>query len=106
MTAWMRVEGRLRPVYPIKNHTSPRLRIRFDLSGPELVVYGPDNSSFLTFRELGERRLAAEQQAAESSARAEQSRREAEANRERADRFAARLRELGIDPESLTRPGT
>ncbi len=31
---------------------SPRLGIRFDLSGPEMVVYGLDNRRFLTFEEL------------------------------------------------------
>jgi Uma2 family endonuclease len=31
---------------------SPRLGIRFDLSGTEMVVYGPDNRRFLTFEEL------------------------------------------------------
>jgi Uma2 family endonuclease len=55
-------------VRQVDSYVSPRLRIRFDLSGPELVVYGPDGGRFLTFEELqAERererheRLAAEQ---------------------------------------------
>jgi Uma2 family endonuclease len=31
---------------------SPRLKIRFDLSGPEMVVYDPDGQRFLSFEEL------------------------------------------------------
>src|SRR5207244_6946465 len=42
---------------------SPRLGIRFDLSGPEMVVYYPDGRRFLTFEELEDARALAEQQA-------------------------------------------
>jgi Uma2 family endonuclease len=146
LTAWMRMDGRLRAVFPLRNHTSPRLRIRFDLSGEEMVVYGPDEKPFLTFLELGSEKELAEREAAESAARAvqfqreaaesagraEQSRREAAesaaraeqsqreaaefaareaqaqreaaSSRERAERLAARLREMGVDPDSLTPP--
>jgi hypothetical protein len=129
LTVYLRVNGRLRTVFPLRNYTSPRLRIRFDLSGDELVVYGPDGQRFLTFLELGKRRAEAERENAELQARAEQARREAaeaaaeiervrreaaaeserlrrdgEADRQRGDRLAARLRELGVDPDSLTPP--
>jgi Uma2 family endonuclease len=36
----------------VNGFVSPRLKIRFDLSGPELMVYGPDGERFLTFEEL------------------------------------------------------
>src|SRR4051794_38686923 len=39
-------------VYAMNGFTSPRLGIRFDLSGPELVVRYPDGRPFLTFEEL------------------------------------------------------
>jgi Uma2 family endonuclease len=35
-----------------RRFTSPRLGIRFDLSGEELAVIGPDDKRFLTFEEL------------------------------------------------------
>ncbi len=38
--------------WKVNGFVSPRLGIRFDLSGPELVVYGPDGKRFLTFEEL------------------------------------------------------
>jgi hypothetical protein len=65
-------------VRQVEGHVSPRLGIRFDLSGPKLVVYGPDGSPFLTFEEVqAERererqgRLAAEQRAHQAEQRAE-----------------------------------
>ena len=47
---------------PMDGFVSPRLGIRFDLSGPELVVRYPDGQPFLTFEELATERdlLAAE----------------------------------------------
>src|SRR5206468_459291 len=39
-------------VRPINGFVSPRLGIRFDLAGPELVVRYPDGRPFLTFEEL------------------------------------------------------
>jgi Uma2 family endonuclease len=139
LTAWMRMDGRLRPVYPIGNHISPRLQIRFDLSGNELVIYGPDGRRFKTFVEIGELLKASEREAAEARrvaadalAREERSRREAEEARaqeersrreaeearaqeelsnraaesaqRRTEQLAARLRELGVDPDSLPPP--
>lgn len=40
----------------INGFVSPRLGIRFDLSGPELVVRYPDGRPFLTFEELAAER--------------------------------------------------
>src|SRR5208337_4311948 len=60
----------LRRVRPIKDFVSPRLSIRFDLTGPELVVYGPDGRRFLTFEELEAARLQAEQRADQAQQRA------------------------------------
>jgi Uma2 family endonuclease len=39
-------------VRPMNGFVSPRLGIRFDLSGPELVVRRPDGRPFLTFEQL------------------------------------------------------
>jgi Putative restriction endonuclease len=48
---------------PMNGFVSPRLGIRFDLSGPELVVRYPDGRPFLTFEELEVQRSQAEQRA-------------------------------------------
>ena len=57
----------------------PSAQNPFDLSGNELVLFSPDGSRFLTFLQLQEAWTAAEN---------------------RAQRLAAKLRALGIDPES------
>jgi Uma2 family endonuclease len=53
-----------------KEFVSPRLRIRFDLSGPEMTVYYPDGRKFLTFEELEAARAFAEQRADNEAQRA------------------------------------
>jgi Uma2 family endonuclease len=66
----------LRRVRPVQGFVSPRLGIRFDVSGPELVVFRPDGTRFLTAKELDELRARAEERA------------------DRAERLLRRLREL------------
>jgi len=41
-----------RAVRPVNGFVSPRLGIRFELTEPEMTVYGPDGEKFLTFEEL------------------------------------------------------
>jgi hypothetical protein len=72
-------------VRQLEGYASRRLGIRFDLSGPEMVVYGPDGSHFLTFEEVQTERererqehLAAEQRAGQAEQRAEEILRQAE----------------------------
>jgi Uma2 family endonuclease len=68
LLAYARGQAALRLV-PFRGHyTSPRLGVRFDLTGPEMAVFHPDGRRFLTYEELeAERanemklRLAAEQ---------------------------------------------
>jgi Uma2 family endonuclease len=56
----------------LNGYTSPRLGIRFDLSGPELVVRYPDGRPFLTFEELDALREEIEQRATREKQRADQ----------------------------------
>jgi Uma2 family endonuclease len=73
------VRGRetLRRVVPVQGFVSPRMKIRFDLSGEEMVVYRPDGRRFLTPEELDETRQ-----------QAEEARQQADDARRRADRLA------------------
>src|SRR5262245_43012287 len=72
-------------VRKLNGYVSPRLGIRFDLSGPELVVRYPDGRRFLTFEELAALRDLAELQTQQERQRAEQERQRAEQERQRAE---------------------
>ncbi len=88
----------LRRVGKADGFVSPRLGIRFDLSGPEMIVYRPDGRRFLTFEELEGEREQAEQRATDAEQRAsnaEQRATDAEQRADEAERRAARLMELG-----------
>jgi Uma2 family endonuclease len=77
---------------------SPRLGVRFDLSGPELVIRFPDGRPFLTVQELTDERdrLVAERE--KLTVERDRLAAERDAERARAAGFAAKLRELGFDP--------
>jgi Uma2 family endonuclease len=77
LMAYVRGQEGLPRVRVTTGFVSPRLGIRFDTSGPELVVFRPDGQRFLTFEELEhertrerQQRLAAEQRAGQAEQRA------------------------------------
>lgn len=115
----IRTNGKLEELDEMDGHVSPRLGIRFDMSGDELVIYRPDGNRFLTYVELmqqaaeekqraDEERLArlqaqeragkAEDRAGKAEDRAGKAEDRANKAEERAARLAAKLRELGIEP--------
>ncbi len=55
----------------------------------------------LSFLEIAQLAQRAQQEAEVERQRAERAQQEAEAERQRAERLAAKLRELGIDPEQV-----
>ncbi|GIV19150.1 MAG: hypothetical protein KatS3mg023_0901 [Armatimonadota bacterium] len=100
LDGWIRGEdGTLHPIEQMEGWVSPRLGIRFSVQNGDPVLTRPDGLPFVTPEELEARWTQAEQRAREVEARwteAEYRAREAEA---RAERLAAKLRELGIEPE-------
>jgi Uma2 family endonuclease len=58
---WLRKRTALRRHYKADGFVSPRLGIRFDLSGPEMVVYRSDGRPFLSFEEIEAERVAMEE---------------------------------------------
>ncbi|WP_165227201.1 Uma2 family endonuclease [Aquisphaera insulae] len=84
---WQRTGRVLKAIPDAYGSTSPTLGIRFERDdGPEFLrIVGPDGGRFLTTLEHSEARKLAE--------------RRAQAERERAERLAAKLRELGIEPD-------
>ncbi|MEO2088548.1 MAG: Uma2 family endonuclease, partial [Gemmataceae bacterium] len=113
--AWVRDGRRLVEVDDVTALVSPRLGIRFRRVNDELHILGPDGERFLTFAELGEQLDVARHQLSEEHRRAEAERKRAEAEKKRAEaekkradeeaaakaKLAAKLRELGVDPEAV-----
>jgi Uma2 family endonuclease len=122
LEGWRRGADCLEKIAEMAGFVSPRLGIRFEpAEGPDnLEIIGPDGERFRTYVEVIEQLEAAHQRAEEQShlaqaereraeaqsqlAQAERERAEAQshlaqAERERADCLAARLRELGGNPD-------
>jgi Uma2 family endonuclease len=87
-----------REILPISGHVSPRLGIRFEL-GDNLTIIGPDGQPFMPYVEVARERDEIRRNAQQMQERAEAEQQRAEAERLRAERLAARLRELGLDPD-------
>jgi Uma2 family endonuclease len=77
----------LKGISEMQGWVSPQLGIRFELAESDLVLYRPDGRRFLTSVELDQR--------------AEQERDRADSAQAQVNRLAARLRELGVDPEQV-----
>jgi Uma2 family endonuclease len=75
LRGWARRGSAFLRVRPMHGHVSPRLGVRFDLSGPELVVYRPDGRPFLTFEQLEEERVRLEAERGLAVQRAEKAER-------------------------------
>jgi Uma2 family endonuclease len=105
---WKQEDGKLVRIPEMNGFVSPRLGIRFELRKGQVAVYRPDGGRFLSYVERGafgeEEHRRAEQERARAEqerGRAEQERAKAEAERQKAERLAARLRELGVDPDAV-----
>jgi Uma2 family endonuclease len=108
LLGWRRGDGGLEEITEMNGHVSRRLEIRFEMGErpDDLRIIGPDGQPFRTHQELMERAEAASQaaeaarQRAEAASQAAQAQRQrAETEHQRAERLAARLRELGIEPD-------
>ena len=96
LTGWIKADDRLDLIDEMEGWVSPRLAIRFDLQPDGLVIYRADGEKFLGFIELDRQRQIAQEQ----RHIAEEQRHIAE---EKATRLAAKLRELGVDPDTIDR---
>ncbi|MFL5245152.1 MAG: Uma2 family endonuclease [Gemmataceae bacterium] len=78
LEGWLRKDGELQEITDPLPWISPRLQVRFELAEEALRIYGPDGKPFSTYVELVDQR---------------------EKERLRAERLAAQLRALGLEPE-------
>jgi hypothetical protein len=79
LTGFQRNNKNISIIREIGNWASPRLGIQFDLKSETLEIYRPDGKKFLSSVELYQR---------------------AEREYQRAERLAAQLRNLGVEPEA------
>lgn len=77
-----------------KEFVSPGLKVRFDVSGKELIVHHPDGRRFFTFEELEASRVLAEQRVANEVQRADHEAQRADHEAQRADSAVQRARRL------------
>jgi Uma2 family endonuclease len=102
LDGWRRIEpdGPFQEIQNLDDWISPRLGIRFDLSGDVMKIYRPDGRRFLTYSELSRFADKAVQNAEDADQRAETAMQQAETATRRADQLAAKLRAMGIDPDA------
>lgn len=99
LDGWRRTAARLTPIPQMDGWISPLLGIRFDMSTAELRIFSREGRQFVDVPILDAQREQAEREAEQARQQAEQARQqEAEASA-RAERLAAQLRALGIEPE-------
>jgi Uma2 family endonuclease len=86
-SGWLRAGDYLEVIEEPIGWVSPRLKVRFELVNGELEVYRSNSEKFATYLEL--------------EAQKQQVQQELEQERQRADILAAKLREMGVNPEDL-----
>jgi Uma2 family endonuclease len=100
---WLREGKAFRLVADATEWRSARLGITLRLEeNGDLSLYRPDGRKFLTPVEQEARARAAEGKAAEAESRATEAEARAGSAEQAREQLAAKLRELGVDPDSLT----
>jgi Uma2 family endonuclease len=114
--------GDLVRVDDVQNFISPLMQIRFERTEDDLMIYHPDGEPFYTMLEVTERADEAEQREEEARLQVDKEKRRANEEKQRADeakqqvdkekqradeeklraeKLAAKLRDLGINPDAL-----
>ena len=106
LIGWQREGPFLKIIPEMNGWISPSLKIRFVITSETLTIYRPDGKPFLSLSEIArelDQTEAQRDQAEAQRAKAEAQRAQAEAQRDqaqtRAEKLAAQLRALGIDPD-------
>jgi hypothetical protein len=98
---WKRDGGKLVSIPEINGWISPRLGLRFSLMQGNLSVFGPDGRELRTPAEIAADRDAEHKRAEQERQRAEQEEARAKTAEQRAAQLEARLRSLGVDPDTV-----
>jgi Uma2 family endonuclease len=87
LDGWIRQSQHLTKIWQMAGWVSPQLKIRFEVTQGEPILYTPDGQRFLSTVEMNERMKLTEQTLQQE--------------RQRAEKLAAYLRSQGINPDSL-----
>lgn len=108
LDGWLSDRGKFVRIELMNGHTSPRLGIRFEMGKGSIAVKMPDGGPLLSFVELGISREEEKRRAERAQRETERAQRETADEKQRAEqqaqqtaKLAAKLRELGIDPDTL-----
>lgn len=91
----------LKPLASMPEWISPLTAVRFAVTPAAVELFYPDGRPFLSFVELGELQMRTEQALEAARQRVDAERQKADAERQRAAKLAAKLRELGVDPDAV-----
>lgn len=72
LSGFVRRQSELREILPMHGHTSPRLKVKFEMDDDGLRIVRPDGRSFETYGELAQRQEQTQRQADEERKRADQ----------------------------------
>ena len=102
LSGWERLDDYLAEITVMQDWTSPRLGIKFDLSmPPELQIYRPDGELFLTFEQVSHQLQTTVRELETITQTLSTTEQMLSAETSRNQLFAAKLRELGIDPDTV-----
>lgn len=97
---YQRHDGTLREVRPSSPWTSPLLGIRMELTPNTLRLFGPDGTPFLSYQDLAHDRDTEKRQRQLAEQRADAAEQQRQFAEQRTAQLAAKLRELGVDPDA------
>ncbi len=101
LEVWERARARLRPRDPSNGWVSPLLGVQFHTTPTTVRLHHPDGKPFLTFEELSQLQTQTLLDLEIQKQLAEKEKQRADKEKGRADALAARLREMGIDPNAV-----
>ncbi|PSB33029.1 Uma2 family endonuclease [Chlorogloea sp. CCALA 695] len=94
LTGWLRKEDKLEVINEMNGWVSPRLDVRFELASDTLEIFKADGEKFLSFVEIDSLRK-------QERLRADEAVTQLELEKKRNEALAAKLREMGIDPNQI-----
>lgn len=95
LEGWLRSTAGLEEILKMEGWISPQLKIRFEMEPDELRIFHPNGSPFETFQQI-------QGWAEQAQTRAEMAEARAKTAEICAATLAAKLEELGIDPEQIS----